>query len=254
MKYSPKPIAFRPEWVEHFGDIETAIFFQQIHYWSDKGGRQDGFIYKTQEEIEYETTLTRFQQDRVRKKLVNQGLLEVKKVKANGVPTLHYKLSELANGFVRNSQFSFVRNSQMDLHETYNSLTESTNREYTESTNTNLKVKKNIEPEELKTKFLNNPLYAEICKQYPHRNYDLQFQLMCDWWRSNRNKLPVAISAFSKWLSNTPIDERIKTENIRKMQKEESDRNFNTTEKKATPESIKKLQEIINQLIKNKSI
>lgn len=115
-------------------------------------------------------------------------------------------------------------------------------------------VRKSIEPEELKTKFLNNPLYAEICKQYPHRNYDLQFQLMCDWWRSNRNKLPVAISAFSKWLSNTQIDERIKTENIRKMQKEESDRNFNTTEKKATPESIRKLQEIKNQLIKNKSI
>ena len=252
MKYSPKPIAFRPEYVEHFGDIETAIFFQQFHYWSDKGGRDDGYVFKSQIEIEYETTLSRFQQDRVRKKLVSMGYLLVKKIKANGVPTLHYKVTEIANAFVRNSQFGNVRNLQIEMQETYKSLTESTNIEYTESTNK--RVKKSLSPEELKTQFQNNPLYPEILKQYPHRNYELQFNLMCDWWLNTRKKLPTAISAFSNWLKNTEIDERIRTANIRKMQKEESDRNFNTTEKRATPESIRKLQEIKNQLIKNKSI
>ena len=115
-------------------------------------------------------------------------------------------------------------------------------------------VVRKITVSDLKLQFQNNPLYTEILKQYPHRNYELQFNLMCDWWLSNRKKLPTAISAFSNWLKNTEIDERIRTENIRKMQKEESDQNFNITEKKATPESIRKLQEIKNQLIKNKSI
>lgn len=91
MKYQPQPIAFNPQLVEIVGDMQTAIFYQQLHYWSDKGAREDGYIYKKKEEIEYETTLSPYQQDRSRKKLVELGFLKVKKVKVNGSPTLHYK-------------------------------------------------------------------------------------------------------------------------------------------------------------------
>lgn len=118
MKYSIKPIAFRPEWVEILGDIETAIYFQQIWYWSDKGTRKDGYIYKTIEEFEYETTLSRYKQERARKKLLQIGLIETMLKKANGAPTLHFKMTDTANGFVRNSQ--------IHLRETDKSLTEST--------------------------------------------------------------------------------------------------------------------------------
>ena len=84
-------IAFHPSLARELGGIGEAIFYQQILFWSDKGTREDGFIYKSKKEIEEETMLTERQQDPIRKKLVEKGWLEVKKMKANGVPTLHYK-------------------------------------------------------------------------------------------------------------------------------------------------------------------
>jgi hypothetical protein len=88
-----RPVAFHPILARLFGGINEAIYWQQLHYWSDKGGRPDGFIYKTKEEIEEETTLTRDQQDRVRKKLEEAGYIETKLIKANGHPTVHYKVN-----------------------------------------------------------------------------------------------------------------------------------------------------------------
>lgn len=84
-------IAFYPELSIELGGIPEAIYYQQLYYWRDKGNRPDGFIYKTKEEIEEETTLSREQQDRIKKKLIDLGWLEVKRIKANGAPTLHYK-------------------------------------------------------------------------------------------------------------------------------------------------------------------
>lgn len=84
-------IAFHPEIARELGSIPAALLFQQIHYWSQRSTREDGFIYKTMREIEEETYLTRDQQNRARKLLVKLGWLEVKNKKANGVPTLHYK-------------------------------------------------------------------------------------------------------------------------------------------------------------------
>ena len=106
------PIAFYPQLAKELGSIEAAIFYQQIFYWAPKGKRADGFIYKTKDEIEAETTLSRFQQDKIRTLLVKKGWLEVKKIKANGAPVLHYRplknievlISEkLTNGKVRKS-------------------------------------------------------------------------------------------------------------------------------------------------------
>lgn len=118
-----RPIAFHPQIARELGnDIESALFYQQIYYWRDKGVRSDGFIYKTIKQIEDETILTRHQQDRVREKLIRLGWIEVKKIKVNGAPTLHYKpLVEVslicrkpANGNAGNRQF-------LDLPETGNS-------------------------------------------------------------------------------------------------------------------------------------
>jgi len=88
-----RPIAFHPSLAKLFGGINEAIYWQQLHYWGDKGGREDGFIYKTKEDIERETTLTRYQQDPVRKKLEKLGVLEVKNIKAGSAPTLHYRVN-----------------------------------------------------------------------------------------------------------------------------------------------------------------
>ena len=87
-----RPIAFFPQLARALGGIEEAIFVQQLYYWSDKGRNKDGWIYKTKTEWEEETCLTREQQDRIRKKLEKKGILQTVLKKANGVPTLHYKL------------------------------------------------------------------------------------------------------------------------------------------------------------------
>jgi len=88
-----KPIAFHAILAIKLGSINAAIYLQQFLYWYEKGKRADGFIYKTKNEIQAETTLTRDQQDKVRKELVRKGLMETKLLKANAVPTLHYRLN-----------------------------------------------------------------------------------------------------------------------------------------------------------------
>jgi ferritin len=84
-------IAFSPDVSRALGnDIEAALFYQQMHYWSDKGEREDGFIYKTKKDIEEETTLSIKQQDRVRKKLEELGWIETKRSMVKGKNVLHY--------------------------------------------------------------------------------------------------------------------------------------------------------------------
>jgi len=121
-----KVIAFHPELVEILGDIQTAIYFQQLYYWRDKGGRKDGYVYKSKKEIEKETTLSRFHQDKARKKLVELGWISVKKFKANGAPTLHFKcLYELSliSKPVTNGK---VTELPMEKRLSYQSITENT--------------------------------------------------------------------------------------------------------------------------------
>ncbi len=85
-------VMFYPEMAHRFGSIARAIYLQNLIYWSDKGHREDGFIYKKKESIEKETTLTRYQQDSCRKYFEKKGILEIKLLKANGAPTLHYRV------------------------------------------------------------------------------------------------------------------------------------------------------------------
>jgi hypothetical protein len=77
-------------------------------------------------------------------------------------------------------------------------------------------------PEELKQQFFNNPIFDNILKKYPDRDYDFQFRLMCDWWLKNKNKLPSNISSFSNWLDKTKPDEAIAGERKRKQTQEET--------------------------------
>ena len=87
-----RPVVFYPALARLFGGINEALMWQQIFYWSDKGSREDGWIYKTKDELQEETTLTRDQQDRARAKLEALGVLETKVMKVNGAPTLHYRV------------------------------------------------------------------------------------------------------------------------------------------------------------------
>ncbi len=88
-----KPIVFYPQLARALGGIEEALFVQQLYYWTDKSKNKDGWVYKTKKQWEEETCLSRKKQDRIRKKLEEMGIIEIKRKKANGAPTLWYKLN-----------------------------------------------------------------------------------------------------------------------------------------------------------------
>lgn len=93
--------------VDFVEDLEVGLFLSQLIYWSDKGAREDGFIFKTDNEWNKELRLSKYALRKARKRLEEMKLLETKVKKANGNPTVHYKFNKEA--FVQ--QFTwFLRN------------------------------------------------------------------------------------------------------------------------------------------------
>jgi len=86
-----------PREIIHFtGDLESGAFLAQLIYWTDKGSRKDGFIYKTIKEWQDEVFISEYALRKIRKRLEGMGILETKLKKANGNPTLHYKINQKA--------------------------------------------------------------------------------------------------------------------------------------------------------------
>ena len=74
------------------GDLNSALILSQCIFWSDKGGRKDGYIYKTKAEWENETSLTRHEFDSAKNRLVESGFVDFQVKRANGHGTLHFKV------------------------------------------------------------------------------------------------------------------------------------------------------------------
>jgi hypothetical protein len=68
------------------------VFLSQLIYWSDKGSDKNGWFYKTYDEWEEETTLSKYKIRKYTEELTKIGILETKIKKANGAPTVHYRL------------------------------------------------------------------------------------------------------------------------------------------------------------------
>jgi hypothetical protein len=71
--------------------------------------------------------------------------------------------------------------------------------------------------EVLESYIFENPIFPKLKKTYPHRDYELQFSLMAEWWQKNKNRLPQSISAFSNWLKNTKEDDSIRSKYLREQ-------------------------------------
>lgn len=85
------PVSYYPPFRRICGSVGACILLQQLIYWGDKGEREDGFIYKSQWELELETGLSYDEQVGARKKLVEQGLLHEKRI---GVPAkMHFRVN-----------------------------------------------------------------------------------------------------------------------------------------------------------------
>lgn len=74
LKNTGRAIAYRPNLARLFGGVIAEIFFEQIFYWQDKADPVLG-VYKTQEELEIETGLSRKEQETARKLLREKGVL-----------------------------------------------------------------------------------------------------------------------------------------------------------------------------------
>jgi hypothetical protein len=85
------PVAYYAAFAKVLGGVEAGILTSQFFYWYGKGHNPDGWIYKTQAEIEDETGLSRRNQETARKKLRESGVLEEK---YSGMPAkLFYRLN-----------------------------------------------------------------------------------------------------------------------------------------------------------------
>ncbi|MCP4540616.1 MAG: hypothetical protein GY832_26055 [Chloroflexi bacterium] len=87
---SDRPVAYHPDVARIVGGVKAAVFLCQLLYWTGREARTDGFIWKTQAEMEQETALTRHEQDGARKRLRGLGIIEEKRA---GIPAkLHYRV------------------------------------------------------------------------------------------------------------------------------------------------------------------
>lgn len=71
-----RPVAFYPSLVKALEDRNESIFICQMAYWRGKGESANGWIYKTSDEIEQETSLTYKEQTNVRNGLIKKGILK----------------------------------------------------------------------------------------------------------------------------------------------------------------------------------
>lgn len=74
--FSDRPIAYHPILAKVCGSVTAALFLSQLAYWNDKGNSNDGWIWKTQAEMEDETGLTRSEQETARRILKEKGILQ----------------------------------------------------------------------------------------------------------------------------------------------------------------------------------
>ena len=112
-------------YLELTGDYPTAALLNQMIFWSDKTKRTDGFFYKTYEDWEEETTLSEYQVRRSSKRLKELGVLETKLKKANGSPTLHYKVNmdKLSESILNKLKNRNLTNSSNDTEDSKATLT-----------------------------------------------------------------------------------------------------------------------------------
>ena len=159
-----RPIAYHPDIARVAGGVKAGIFLSQLLYWSDKGKRGDGYIWKTQEELEDETALTRREQESARKILKSKGLIDEK---LQGIPAkLYYKINtdilyDLLDALY--VQASMHESAIQDATEAPNSdapkrqsITESTSESTQENTTDNDVVDVDVDFGEVSTSYMSN--------------------------------------------------------------------------------------------------
>lgn len=86
-----RPVAFHRAFLNFGAGVTGALMLSQAYYWSKRTSDAEKWFYKSREEWEEETGLSRYEQEGARKNLVKSGVLEEQK---KGVPCkLFYRVN-----------------------------------------------------------------------------------------------------------------------------------------------------------------
>lgn len=72
-----RPVAYYPRLAPFLGSVKATLFLCQLLFWEGKQrDKEERWIYKTQDEIQKETGLSRREQESARKQLRERGYLD----------------------------------------------------------------------------------------------------------------------------------------------------------------------------------
>jgi len=170
-------------YIEITGDLAESVLLNQIVFYSDKSKRDDGYFYKTYKDWTDETCLTDRQIRYSTKKLVDKGLIETKILKANGSPTVHYKLrfDNLVKWILTNCQNGILQNVGMDTDKLSESLTEIT----TENTTDNKKILSD-EPDDIPFSKIIDYLNSQANTKFKASSKTTQVKIRARWNEGHR--------------------------------------------------------------------
>ncbi|HHZ7971019.1 TPA: DnaD domain protein [Staphylococcus aureus] len=183
-------------------DYPSAALLNQMIYWSDRTNRKDGYFYKSYVEWFEELHLTEYQVRRATNKLKSFGFVETALKKANGAPTLHYKVDtkEVSEWILKKLKNGNLRNSRMDSEETQESLTE-----ITTETNKHREtddVSKSFKYISTNLEIIQNPLKAEQLEHEIKSFEKDQFEIVkvaTDYCKENNKGLNYLLTVLKNW-------------------------------------------------------
>jgi hypothetical protein len=86
------PVAYYPSLARVLGSIKAAVFLAQLMYWTPRGKKSDGWVFKTAEEWESETGLT-YEEQRGAKKILGEDGKNVIEIRyARSAHTVYYRV------------------------------------------------------------------------------------------------------------------------------------------------------------------
>ncbi|PTI97356.1 replication protein [Staphylococcus simulans] len=193
----------------------TAALLNQLIYWSDRTNRKDGYFYKSYKEWEEEIHLSKYQVMRSIKKLKNMGIVETALKKANGAPTVHYKVDSKVTSqwivkFLNNGKST---NLTMDSEETQQSLTEITTEITTETTNNNIL---SGNPTHTPYKEIIDYLNEKTGKRFSHKSKANQKLIRARFNEDNSKEdfFTVIDNMTAQWKDNPKMDEYLRPKTL----------------------------------------
>ncbi|RIN48985.1 replication protein [Staphylococcus simulans] len=196
-------------------DYPTAALLNQLIYWSDRTNRKDGYFYKSYKEWEEEIHLSKYQVMRSIKKLKNMGIVETALKKANGAPTVHYKVDSKVTSqwivkFLNNGKST---NLTMDSKETQQSLTEITTEITTETTNNNIL---SGNPTHTPYKEIIDYLNEKTGKRFSHKSKANQKLIRARFNEDNSKEdfFTVIDNMTAQWKDNPKMDEYLRPKTL----------------------------------------